>query len=104
MKEHLQATGMPEAARENRVRLEEGDAPAAEDVLGGWRQLYRASSARLSGKLASAWPDVPFDQLQDDERDPDALVRFIGQQTGVEEDDVERRLDELFTDRSDEAG
>ena len=103
MKDHLQATGMPEAARENRVRLEEGESPAAEDVFGGWRRLYRESSARLSGELASAWPDVPFDQLQDDERDPEALVRFIGQQTGVEEEDVEGRLDELFTDRSEDA-
>ena len=103
MKDHLQATGMPEAARENRVRLEQGDSPAAEDVIGGWKQLYRASSARLSGKLKSEWPDVPFDELQDDERDPEALVSFIGQQTGVEVDEVEARLDELFTDRSDDA-
>lgn len=99
MKDHLQATDMPEAIRENRVRLEEGDSPATSDILGDWRELYRQSSARLSGRLSSEWPDVPFDHLDDSERDPDHLVSYIGQQTGMEEHEIQRRLSELFTDR-----
>ena len=99
MKDHLQATDMPEAIRENRVRLEEGDSPAASDILGDWRQLYRESSARLSGRLSSEWPDVPFDHLDDSERDPDHLVTYIGQQTGMEEHEIQQRLSELFSDR-----
>ncbi len=99
MKDHLQATDMPEAIRENRVRLEEGDSAAASDILGDWHELYRESSARLSGLLSKEWPDVPFDHLDDSERDPDNLVSFIGQQTGMEEHEIQRRLSELFTDR-----
>lgn len=99
MKDHLQATDMPEAIRENRVRLEDGDSPAASDILGDWHQLYRESGARLSGRLSSEWPDVPFDHLDDSERDPDHLVSYIGQQTGLEEHEIDRRLSKLFTDR-----